>query len=310
MDLPTFLEWLRLLLKATLGMGLFSLILWCAQSRNPRAVGMMLTFPALNGIGLLTAETDSLFLMVQAMPPMIALNGVLCASYILLQRRLDRQTTRVPWLVQRLGILGVCLCLWGAMACWVAPGVQRYLDSTRSMLTFLSIYAACGLPLTVLYLWYPTTSQTQTRLSFRQVLKGHILRVGGVFVFIILVMLLARHGAEAWAGRVSTLPVLPFYSLLVLSSMSASTAPGPSRLDQVGSTVLAGPLVAITFAWAYAAFLQALRCQGSTTFTAILAVVGLLAFWGFCGAAIWGGVRLAQTLEQYLQPQTVSHEPG
>ena len=39
---------MQFILKAVLGTCLFGLILWCAQSGNARAAGMMLTFPALN----------------------------------------------------------------------------------------------------------------------------------------------------------------------------------------------------------------------------------------------------------------------
>src|SRR5690349_5811211 len=88
-------EWVHFILKALLGTGLFALILWCAQSRHPRVAGMMLTFPALNGLGLLTAESHNPHLMARAMLPMIALNGLLCATYIIAQRQL---LSRLPQL--------------------------------------------------------------------------------------------------------------------------------------------------------------------------------------------------------------------
>src|SRR5215471_10110029 len=87
------MEWVQFLLKAVVGTCLFAVILWCAQSSNPRAAGMLLTFPALNGLGLLMAESDNLHLMGRAMLPMIALNGLLCAAYIVTQRHLLSRLT-------------------------------------------------------------------------------------------------------------------------------------------------------------------------------------------------------------------------
>src|SRR5947208_14736460 len=105
------MELVPLILQAVVGTGLFTLILWCAQSHNPRAAGMMLTFPALNGLGLLTAESQDLHLMAQAMLPMIALNGLLCAAYIVAQRQL---LARFPHLSAGVRVwtgLGACVVL-------------------------------------------------------------------------------------------------------------------------------------------------------------------------------------------------------
>ena len=101
--------------------GLFILILWCAQSRHPRAAGMMLTFPALNGIGLLTAEGHDLYLMARAMIPMMALNGLLCTMYSVVERQLLCCLPHISCRVKMPAVLGACLGLWGAGACWVAP---------------------------------------------------------------------------------------------------------------------------------------------------------------------------------------------
>ena len=43
--------------------------------------------PALNGLGLLMVENHDLHLMARAMLPMIALNGRLCATYIITKSR-------------------------------------------------------------------------------------------------------------------------------------------------------------------------------------------------------------------------------
>src|SRR5215813_6458709 len=100
------MELVSCILKTVLGTGLFILILWCAQSSNPRAAGMMLTFPALNGLGLLTAEGRDLHLMARAMLPMIALNGLLCATYIIAQRQLRSRLTSLSPCIHAWTVLG------------------------------------------------------------------------------------------------------------------------------------------------------------------------------------------------------------
>src|SRR4030095_2925004 len=102
---------------------------------------MMLTFPALNGLGLLTAESRDLHLMARAMLPMIALNGLLCATYIVVQRQLrSRRTSRSPW-VHVGTVLGGCVVLWGGVALWMAPWMQSYLVSSRQIMAFMRAYA-------------------------------------------------------------------------------------------------------------------------------------------------------------------------
>src|SRR2546425_2152657 len=128
------MELVPLILQAVVGTGLFTLILWCAQSSNPRAAGMMLTFPALNGFGLLMAESYDLHVMARAMLPMIALNGLLCATYIIAQRQLLWRLPHLSPGVKVWMLLGACVVLWGGMALWVAPVVQAYLVSSRQFM--------------------------------------------------------------------------------------------------------------------------------------------------------------------------------
>src|SRR5262249_29518936 len=178
-------EWVQFILKAVLGTCLFTLILWCAQSRNPRAAGMMLTFPALNGLGLLTAQSHDLHLMARAMLPMIALNGLLCATYISAQRRLRSRLPHFSPGVQVWTLLAVCVFLWGAMALWVAPVVEAYLVSSRQMSAFLCVSAVVSVLLTA-YLWCsPVHAPGRPRQRFWNVLHTNVGRVGGLLVLLV-----------------------------------------------------------------------------------------------------------------------------
>jgi hypothetical protein len=277
------MEWGWLLCKALAGTCLFTVILWCAQSGNPRTAGMLLTFPAFNGIGLLAAESQNLSLMVSAMLPLIATNGVLCAAYILGYRRLCRAARRVTARTTATCLLVVCLALWGLMALFLTPRLHAWLTSPGHIALGVLLYTLGAWPLTVRWLWAPGQEQRRVRQSWRGVLRANQGKIGGIFLLLTLVMLCARFGADAWAGRLSTLPVLPFYSLLAVAT-ETPTAPGHGgRLEQLGSTVLAGPLVAIAFVWAFSAYLQALGLPCRSPGCMLGGVAGLLVGWGVCG---------------------------
>jgi hypothetical protein len=271
---------------------------------------MMLTFPALNGIGLLTAETYDLHLMARAMIPMIALNGLLCTAYILIQRQLLSRLRGISPRVKMLAVLGVCLGLWGAAALWVAPYVQAYLLSASHILAFVCVYAIGCVPVTALLLWHPVHHQTPVRQRFWSVIHANAVRVGGMLTLVVLVMLVARGGAAAWAGRLSALPLIPFYSLLVLSPTASKARRGVSPLDQVGATVLLGPLVAIAFVWAFVHYLNALPLPRSTSTSMAAGVLGLLGLWGLCGGTIWGILRGARVMEHCMGQGKASKAPG
>lgn len=300
------MELVQFILKAVVGTCLFALILWCAQSRNPRAAGMMLTFPALNGLGLLTAESHNLHLMGQALLPMIALNGLLCATYIIAQRQLLSRLRHLSPRVQVWMVLGACAVLWGVVALWVAPLVQAYLVSSSQIMAFIGAYAVGSVPLTVRLLWSPVDEYRRGRQRFWDVLCANAGRVGGMFALVVLVMLVARGGAEVWAGRLSALPLIPFYSLLMLSSTRVNTPTEVTRLEQVGGTVLLGPLVAMTFVWVFVHYLSALSLLQSAVSAMAAGVFGLLVLWGVCGLTIWGILHGVRVLE-CRYPLTKTH---
>jgi hypothetical protein len=292
------MELVPLILKAVVGTGLFTLILWCARSSNPRAAGMMLTFPALNGLGLLTAQSHDLHLMGRAMLPMIALNGLLCATYIVAQRQLQSRCTCLSPRVPVWTVLGACVVLWGGVALWVAPLVQSYLVSSRQIMAFIGAYAVTSVPLTALLLWSPVDEHGCGRQRFWGVMRTNAVRVGGMLGLLVLVMLLARSGAEAWAGRLSALPLIPFYSLLMLPSTQRNTPTEVTRLEQVGGTVLLGPLVAMTFVRVFAQYLITMPLPRSTVSSLAAGVLGLLVLWSVCGLMIWGVLRGVRVLER------------
>ena len=74
---------LRILSRLAVGMAVYVVIVLFATSL-PLAAGMMLTFPALNGLALYFSTPASIEPIARTMIWMPLINGVLCALYILL----------------------------------------------------------------------------------------------------------------------------------------------------------------------------------------------------------------------------------
>src|ERR1700754_1440882 len=96
-----------LIAKLILGTLAFAWVLWTVRAANPRAVGMTLTFPALNGVVLLTVTDKVVSEMVAAIFPMMFFNGFLAAIFIALRRRLGG----AQW-----AAIALCLLMWAAIA--------------------------------------------------------------------------------------------------------------------------------------------------------------------------------------------------
>ena len=284
-------------IKALGGTCLFTLILWYAQSKHPGAAGMMLTFPALNGIGLLSAESADMFRMASAMIPMIATNGFLCAGYIIMHRRLASRLSRLPLVTQVVGVLGTGLGLWFVMAQGVMPHLP--LHSPGRIAVFVLAYGLSIWPLTTWVLWRPSHHQPPGHQGLLEVIRANPDKVGGVFILLSAVMLAAHLGADTWAGRLSAVPILPFYSLAMIPASTPVPQQRIVQLDQLGGTVLLGPLVAMAFVGGFGSYLALLQQYTSGPLYWASGILGLVACWSLCGSII----RMVASLGHASAPQ-------
>jgi hypothetical protein len=69
------------LLRTAGGTLLFVAFLWMVRVDDHRIAGMLLTFPMLNGIGLVSARANAKQLS-KSMLPVIALNGLMCFLFV------------------------------------------------------------------------------------------------------------------------------------------------------------------------------------------------------------------------------------
>src|ERR1700683_3044581 len=111
-------ELVRLASRVVVGTAVYVLIVVLAALLPP-AAGLMLTFPALNGLAFFYSEDARAASIARSMFWMPVVNGVLCAAYIVLFLLLARSLapTELAW-----GLLAAIVAIWFA---WVTRPTVR-----------------------------------------------------------------------------------------------------------------------------------------------------------------------------------------
>lgn len=271
--------------KILIGTGFYIMVVWLA-GRNPRATGMMLTFPTLNGIVLLMAGPDALESAASAMLLMPPLNAVLCASYLTGFDRLARAGF-APASASGL-MAGAVAVVWLTIVGAITHerwGVPAEYQTTYALVAF-----ALGLVLTLVL---RPRFQSPTALATGQPLGQLVLRNQiRIMLFVSTLVLVAAverlGGSPAILGALGGLPIVALFGMHSIASDDA--IPLDERrntLAAMASSVWLGPGMAIVFVvvlWRMLAMLA-----GAATGAAYLlaGIVALFAGWGFCIIAIW-----------------------
>lgn len=231
--------------KILVGTG-FYLILLLVAERNPRAAGIMLTFPALNGIVLLMAEPASIGEIASSVMLMPVLNAIMWASYLSGFDRLVRNgvaPAKVSWLLMG-GGAGVWLLAGMAITSgqWGVPAGMQSAYWLAALLVGLALTAAQGL--SGIRLASPLAPRPLGALLAR-----HRVRIV-LFVLTLLTIALAERlgGSTALLGVLAGLPLIAMFGLHSLAC--DATIPLASRLEAMAGMargVWLGPVVAILF---------------------------------------------------------------
>ncbi len=271
--------------KVVLGTVLYVVVLWAA-GRNPRAAGMMLTFPTLNGIGLLLAEPTLLEGVVHSMLLMPVVNGIFCAGYLALSRRLLRR----GWQPGRTsaGLLLLISAVWVIVAAGIASGSWG-VGSPYQWSYGLGILGA-GLLLT----WLLRPLHAPGQRAGGAVRLPHVIarNRGRIALFALSLAIVATFerlgGSGSLLGILASLPLVAFFGLhSLVSDARASIEARIATLDGLGNGVWLGPAIAIFFVAAYWRGLWSLA-QWTHNLTYLAAgSAGLVVGWTAAFAAIW-----------------------
>jgi hypothetical protein len=251
-------------------------------ARSRRTVGVLLTFPILNGIALLNSPNP--FRVAEAVYPLVMFNCVLFWVAI----------STVQWLPPRRNAFSEHMLLvgritaWGMVWAFFAYQLTDFRDQIPTIILFV-IYSAlaCGI---TFYSWrrLPAAGQTQTIRS--TLWLNWAVRIS-LFASVFFCILYVTQNAsdQKWAGMAGALPLPGLFALAALSVTS-----GEGQLMPIRDSVLLGPLLVVPFNWAFAEVMTSLPSGPIGTIAGILALAMawivslLLVFW------------LLPTLEAYL----------
>jgi hypothetical protein len=269
----------RIASRIIVGTGIYVVIVVLA-ARLPAAAGLMLTFPALNGLAFLFSPDDKAAAIAKTMFWMPVVNGALCAGYILVFLLLARTLppVSVGW-----GLLAVVAASWFV---WVSrPAVRRGIDPS-SQLKFGLVATLLGVALaaaTLLALTHLAIAPRDTALAsdaghwswIADAIVRSKLKIA-LFALTLAIFILAVQYwpvSDSTRGILAGLPIVPFGGLVAVGGDAGMTADLQLQtfLGMIGGAFL-GPAVAIWFIYGLS------RVLGARTKASVPATDSVLRF--------------------------------
>jgi hypothetical protein len=281
--------------KVLIGTAFYVGILWVAQ-RNPRAAGMMLTFPTLNGLVLLMAGQAALEDAASAMLLMPPINVALWAFYLacfgpLVDRKLS------PAMAS-----GVLIAAGGAgWLALVALITQRQWGvATAWHWAYVAAAVATGLALTIVLPRRAVSRGVEAGprpLSVAQLGLRYRYRIAVFALTLAAIAVMDRLGASpALLGAVAGAPLVAMFGMQTLAGdASTPIAARRSALAAMGDGLWLGPAIAIVFVAVYWRALAWLAASASGLAYHAIAAVLMVAGWAVCLTTIW---LVSRTLRQ------------
>jgi hypothetical protein len=265
-------------IKLSLGVAAFMFIAF-AGIRHKRVAGVLLAFPILNGIAVLTGADP--FTVANAIYPVVMFNSLLFFAAI----------SYCPWFPPIPGESRPLVKFFARVFFWSAIwGCAAFLlTSHRSSLPsgwILFLVQSCVVALFVYWGWTPRSPPAASAEppSGFFVMRRHFatvsmaLRLGAFLAAFFLLLYVAGRGGDAkWVGMVSTLPLPGICALAMLSADEADHR----NLYPIRDMVLFGPLLVIPFNGAFSFVVSDLPAGPAGRW---LGVAALVAFWLAAGS--------------------------
>jgi len=277
------------LLRTAGGTLLFVILLWLVRIDDYRVAGMMLTFPMLNGIGLVAAGANAERL-TKAMLPVITLNGVMCFlfAWILTASETARSHPALMTMLAVLAWLGVYAAL-----------EARNIALARNA-TMTAFAAGCALAsLAVTYWLWPACASVPAAAVVRPgglagVMEGWV--TIGLFAASLAVVFGFAHrfqNAHAAIGRLAALPMVPLFGLYTVATVLGPDPAALGKLETMRSMVLIGWAFALLFVVALSRYVMRSAFASSSAFNRLAA---LIAGWALCLGCIVASAKIAAAL--------------
>jgi len=269
-------------IKLLLGLAAFLVVSYVGKAHDKRIAGVLLTFPILNGIGMLTGADP--LAVAQSIYPLVIFNSLLFYAAITWGDAWPFAPATSPDRT-----LLVRLVAWTAI--WLAGALVLTLlhDRLPGATAFFSIALVLAVVVAIGGWTKPSIESPTER-------DGHVAnfvalwstpdaakRIALFLVCFAIVLVASYAFASKWVGMASALPLPGLFALATLSALEP-----PKRLCPIRDTVLLGPLLVIPFNWLLAR--AVLQLPGGLLLHAALGVVITLAFWAIAGTLVIFGV--------------------
>lgn len=277
------------ILRTAGGTLLFAVFLWLVRVDDYRVAGMLLTFPMLNGIGLLGAGPNAERL-AKSMTPVVALNGVMCfaLTWVLAQSPTARAH---PGLLIAL----TTMAWFGVYAVLETRNVAFTRSSSLAAFAAASVVACLAI---TYWLWPPCASVPTSAVLRAGGLAG--VMEGWATVALFAASLAIFFGfahrfqhAHAAIGRLAALPIVPLFGLYTAATVLWSDPAAPAKLETMRSMVLIGWMIAVVFVVVFSQYLAFSTSRGHGAWQR---VAGLIAGWALCLGCIAGSAKIATVL--------------
>ena len=260
----------------------------------PGAAGMMLIFPALNGLGFLFAKQASIGAMAKSMLWMPAINGSLCASYIILFLSLAGtiSPTVLAW-----GLFATVMLAWMLIASRkkVRDGIPEEYQFRCGV-----IFAVAGMLFTGTACllqnqghFAPSINISEQSIMPWKLIEQTIWQTRfriGLFAVCLLVFLLSVRYlpiSEEDQGVLAGLPIVPFGGLVSVAGDGAMEIGGRVQiLDDMLIGVWLAPAIAIWFIYGLSRYLTARQTLPVQLLDDGMRFLILIMGWALCGIAI------------------------
>jgi hypothetical protein len=272
-------------IKLTLSIATFAVLGYLGNSHDKRIAGVLLTFPILNGIGILTAHDP--LTAANSIYAVVVFNGLLLLFAISFYRLLPPLRHTASAHVKLIARVVTWTALWAAGA--VAIVVWR--DDLPGPAALLIAQCAIAAMATGL-VWRPGSPDEPSSVRASRQAHAHAfisfwsngagaVRIG-LFAFCCILLLVAANIFESkWVGMLSALPLPGLFAVATLSTLQTR-----EELIRIRDTVLWGPVTVVLFNWIFAEAVAQLPADpgwhalaGLVLLVVLLALDAALIFW-------------------------------
>jgi hypothetical protein len=235
------------LTKLALGLAAFVFIVVVGR-RKKRVAGVLLTFPVMNGVALLTSPDP--FRVADAIALLVVFNTLLFWAAVMTLHRVPPKPERFAPLALLICRLLVWTAVWCAAAYWLTDNRDRFpsgmiLFALQLAFSISVAFVVWGRP--------PRTEQKPSPQASMAAWLNWTVRIALFLAVYAALLYTAQHVSDQkWTGMASALPIIGFFGLANLSTQNTE-----AQLQPIRDTILLGPLLVIPFNWSLASVITA-----------------------------------------------------